>query len=180
MTQYARPDADVADGQFVNESGNNTNLYAGIDESSAGDSDFVTSTDESAFATDTMTVGLSNVTDPSSAANHIVRYRAKGYDGGMGGSVEDITVALLETSTSRASATITPATSFTDYSFTLSTGEANSITNYNNLRLKFTRLGDNGGSEQMWISQAYFECPDASASTPIAAIAMNTYRQMGE
>jgi len=126
MTQYARPDADVADGLFVNSSGNNTNLYAGIDESSASDSDFVTSTDWS-FDADDMTVGLGNVTDPSSAADHIVRYRAKGADGSMWGGVPDLTVALLETSTTRASQQITPATSFTDYSFTLSSSEANAI-----------------------------------------------------
>ena len=72
MTQYARPDSDVSDGSFLNASGNNTNLYQSIDESSASDSDYVISTD-SGYSADNMTVGLSNVTDPENAANHVVR-----------------------------------------------------------------------------------------------------------
>ena len=55
MTQYARPDSDVSDGSFLNASGNNTNLYQSIDESSASDSDYVISTD-SGYSADNMTV----------------------------------------------------------------------------------------------------------------------------
>ena len=54
MTQYARPDSDVSDGSFLNASGNNTNLYQSIDESTASDSDYVISTD-SGYSADNMT-----------------------------------------------------------------------------------------------------------------------------
>ena len=177
MTQYARPDSDVSDGSFLNASGNNTNLYQSIDESSASDSDYVISTDSS-YAADNMTVGLSNVTDPENAANHVVRYRATG-SGGMGGSVPSLTVALLEGSTQRASSTNSSvATSFTDYNFSLSTSEANAISDYTDLRLKFTRAAA-GSGPSITISQAYFECDDASGGGSTALpMAMNTYRQM--
>lgn len=179
MTQYARPDSDVSDGSFLNASGNNTNLYQSIDESSASDSDYVISTD-SGYSADNMTVGLSNVTDPENAANHVVRYRAKGDAGmGMGGSVPSLTVALLEGTTQRASSTNgSVATSFTDYNFSLSTSEANAISDYTDLRLKFTRAAA-GSGPSITISQAYFECDDASGGGSTALpMAMNTYRQM--
>jgi hypothetical protein len=161
MTQYARPDSDVSDGNWVNESLDQDNLYASIDNASTSDSDYVYSTDDG-WETSSMTVGLGNVTDPSSAADHIVRYRAKGVEGSAG--METLTVELLETSTQRATETITPTTSYVDHSFTLTTAEANAISNYDNLRLKLTRGGTDGGYFEGHISQAYFECPDASVA----------------
>ena len=161
MTQYAYPDSDVSDGSWVNESDSGENLYASIDNTqpldSGNDSDFVYSSDQS-YSADSMIVGLSNVTDPS---------RAKGDPGG-GFAIPNLTVALLETSTQRATVTITPTVGYADYSFTLTTAEANAIGNYNNLRLKFTRAAADGMWEQGYVSQAYFECPDASAPSATA------------
>ena len=46
MAQFARPDADISDGNWVNQAGNNTNLFASIDESVAADGDYIIATDE--------------------------------------------------------------------------------------------------------------------------------------
>lgn len=163
MTQTARPDSDVSDGNWTNQDENQTNLYASIDESSVSDSDYVQSQDDSA-ATDTMIVGLSDVDDPESAADHKVYFRAQGDPGG-GFSVPPLIVALLEGSTQRATVTVTPANgSYGNHNFTLTTAEANSIGDYDNLRLKLVRNSSDGGFENVRVSQAYFECPDASAS----------------
>lgn len=60
--QYGRPSSDVADGNWLNELANNTNLYESINETSASDSDYIrsgTSPDN-----DTCTVGLSSMGTP--------------------------------------------------------------------------------------------------------------------
>ena len=65
MTQYARPNADVADAEWVNASMSATNLYASIDESgTANDSDYIKS-QESGGSENWCKIGLGDtVTDP--------------------------------------------------------------------------------------------------------------------
>ena len=164
MTQYARPDSDVSDGSWVNQAGNNTNLYQSIDESGGeDDSDYVISTDDSS-ASDTMEVGLSNISDPQGSSSHVVRYRAKGSDPSGFYGIPSLTVSLRQgTGTEIASSTNSSlTTSFADYNFTLSTSEANAITDYSDLRLRFVRAAGNGASETNLVSEAWFETPDAS------------------
>ena len=45
MTQFARPDADVSDGDWLNQDDSNSNLYASIDEASHSDSDYIKAED---------------------------------------------------------------------------------------------------------------------------------------
>jgi len=173
MTQYARPDSDVSNaGGWEASSGDD--LFAMIDESSASDSDYVSveGPSDSAFI-----VALSNVSDPSSAANHKVYYRASDDSGGDGA----LTVVLLESTTARAtSVNDAVSDSITQYTFTLSTSEANSITNYNNLRLSFSADDEMAMGLVVKVTQAWFQCPDAAGGSAIVPIAMNTYRQMRE
>ena len=161
MTQYARPDSDVSDGSWVNQAGNNTNLYQSIDESGGeDDSDYVISTDDSS-ASDTMEVGLSDIVDPQTGANHVVRYRAKGSDPSGFYGIPDLTVSLRQGSgTEIASSTNSSlTTSFADYNFTLSSSEANSITDYSDLRLRFVRAMGGSASETNVVSEAFLETP---------------------
>lgn len=165
MTQYARPDADSVAGNWVNESGSGSNLYQSIDESTPSDSDYCISTD-SFGSTDTMRVELSGVTDPTSASDHKVVYRAKGTDPSGFYGIPTLTVTLKQGSTTIATATNSSLSgSFTEYTITLSSAEANNITDYTDLLLEFQR-GTNfaGGSETTSVSYAAFECPDAAVT----------------
>lgn len=148
MTQYARPDSDISTGSWTS-----TPLYQSIDEETASDADYIQSTTNS----DTCEIGLSTVTDPSSSSNHIIKYRAR--KAGQGG----LTVYLFDGTTQIASHTPTLTTVFADYSYTLTSGEADNISDYSDLRLKFTcSVGLFGGSGVSW---ADFEIPDAGASS---------------
>jgi len=177
MTQYARPDTDAGDGVWLNSAGNNTNLYSYVDETSVNDSDYIESIDSSASA-DTVILGLSSVSDPENAANHTVFYRAKMAEGMMGGG-PDLTVALFQGGSQIATKTDTGlTTSFSDDNLNLSTSEANAITDYGDLRIKFTRAAGGGaGGETATVSWCFFSCDDAAASS-IAPLAMNHFRKM--
>jgi len=160
MTQYARPDGDVSTGSWTDDSAGFENLYQAIDESgTADDTDYIYSIEQESGSPDTATFTLSNVTDPSGSTLHKVTYRAKG-DGGEG-DVPTLTVVLLDGSTSIASWTNSSvATSFTDYTNTLTATEANNISDYTDLKLRFTRAVGDPMSE-IYVSQSFFECPDA-------------------
>ena len=177
MTQYARPDADRTDGAWLNSSSNNTNLYSYVDGASAG-SDYIQSIDSSASA-DTVILDLSSVTDPENAANHTVFYRASVAAGMMGGT-PDLTIALFQGGSQIATKTDSGVTtSFSDDNLNLSTSEANAITDYGDLRIKFTRAAGGGaGGETATVSWCFFSCDDAAASSASLPMAMNTYKQM--
>lgn len=122
--QYARPTSDVSAGGWTASTG--SDLFAMLDETSANDSDYITTTSAS-----TCEVALGSLTDPASSTGHIVRYRISATGGG-------IIVRLREGTTTIASWTHDPApASLTTYSQTLSGSEADSITNYAALKLQF-------------------------------------------
>ncbi len=165
MTQYARPDADAGAGGWVNQAGSGSNLYQSIDESSPSDTDFCISTDQLG-ATDTMEVDLSDVTDPTSSSDHKVVYRAKGTDPSGFYGIPSLTVNLMQGTTAIASSVNSSlGGSFTEYTITLSSAEANNITDYTDLSIRFIR-GTNfaGGMETTSVSYAAFECPDAAVT----------------
>lgn len=141
MAQFARPDSDSHVGNWEDEGAATTNLFQSIDESSSSDADYVTS--EAAPSTSPYVAGLSSVTDPLASSGHIVRYR---YSKDTSGATIDLVVQLREGYISEASqgtliATTTHSnigTSWTAGSFTLSSGEANSITDYADLHIRWT------------------------------------------
>lgn len=142
MAQFARPNADLVDGDWLNEAASATNLYASIDEVTASDSDYI----ESAAAPSTNAVGmsLSDPTDPLVSTGHIMRYRyqkdvasgatidlviqlRQGYvnEGTLGTLIKSVTLSNI-------------SNGWTDGSTTLSAGEADSITDYSDLQLRMT------------------------------------------
>lgn len=161
MTQTGLPNSDVSDGRWLNSAGNNTNLYSYIDEAAAyNDSDYIHVTDEWG-STDICTVGLGDITDPSSAALHKFTVRSKEHGGAQ--SVE-LTVTLLQNTTGIATgSTYQPGTSYANVTTTLTAAQANSITDYNDLRLKIQAVDQGGMGTQTSVTWAYFECPDASS-----------------
>lgn len=138
---YARPAADVTDGGWTNESGSNVDLYASIDETSPGDSDYIRSSLQGQGGSDTAEVALGPLTDPAGNTNHRVSYR---YGKALGDGVGrvDLTVQLVQGTTVIASWThLDIATGLTTAQQTLGAGQADAITDYTDLRLRFTAVG---------------------------------------
>ena len=161
MAQYARPDNDTSDGRWLNNNGNNTNLYSYIDESSVDDSDYIHVTD-SMGSTDTVVFRLSDVTDPEDHSSHSVVVRAK--DAAGFGAVS-LGVILKQGSTTIKSTTFSTGSSFANHTMSLSSGEAGNISDYTDLNLTITATDNMSFFTKTSVSWAYFECPDAAAST---------------
>lgn len=136
VSAYARPISDVSAGSWTDQSGGTTNLYSVIDETSYSDADYVKSSDLTS-GTDVLEVALTSLTDPVSSTGHIVRYRYRAQ--GAAAATMDLVVSLRQgASTTIATWTHTDiGTSYVDAVQTLSSGEANSITDYTDLRLRF-------------------------------------------
>ena len=164
MTQYARPDSDVSDGNWLNSADNNTNLYSYVDESSVNDSDYIYADDQWG-STEICILGLGDVTDPSSAADHKITVRAL-ENMGFGGV--DLNVILQQGTTTIRSHTFNPSSGFANYTTTLTSSQANAITDYSDLRIKISATDQMGSEATTQVSWAYFECPDASAPSATA------------
>ena len=122
--QYARPISDASAGTWTASSG--SDLYAMLDETTASDTDYIVTNGASICE-----VALTSLSDPASSAGHVVRYRISADSGG-------ITVRLRQGTTTIATWThATAPTSLTTYEQTLTSGEADSITDYTALKLQF-------------------------------------------
>ena len=175
MAQYARPNNDPSQTtNWVPSTG--SNLYAMIDEASPNDGDWVQVTDNMSGQTETFKVDLSSVTDPVSSSNHKVTVRASD---SVGFGTIDFVVKLKQGATTIASVTsFTLSSSAADHTYTLSAGEANSITDYGSLLLEISATDTMMGATVTKVYQAFFECPDAPAPSDdgIAGIAYSPAR----
>lgn len=130
--QSAIPGADLENTGFVTEAGLNTGLFQSINETSPNDSDFI-KTNPSGPGTFVYEADLTALEEPLTRDNHMVKYRL----GAVGEGDTSITVHLRQGLTTIASWTHTGLTDFTTFSRVLTTTEAQSITDYNDLRLRF-------------------------------------------
>lgn len=74
MAQFARPDADTFNGHgWTEDDGDTTNMFQEVDESSPSDTDFVRS--PATPTADVVVFRLSDVVDPVSSSNHVMRVR---------------------------------------------------------------------------------------------------------
>jgi len=155
MVQIALPDADIVAGSWTAVGGPST-LFDAVDDGMASDSEYM----EDIANNTTAELGLQTVTDPVGNIGHILRVRLQG--NGSGGP-ERCQVALFEGATQRAiSGFMTSRAAWDTQTYTLTTGEADAITAYTDLRIKI--ISSNlGGGETMWVSGAEFEVPDAPA-----------------
>lgn len=142
-TQTALLASDVSnpDGWKREDTGT-SDLYVSVDESSYSDSDYIYTSIE-ASNTKYFILGLSGVKDPKSSSDHTLSYRTW-CDASSGVT---LSIALYQGAVSIKSqnATLTAST-WVAGSFTLSSGEADSITDYRNLRVRVT-LVDGGANE---------------------------------
>lgn len=143
MAQFARPDADLVIGSWTEDDDTTDALFGEIDEATRDDADFDKSEDLTAAGdTSAFAVSLSDVTDPESSSGHTIRAALRK----QGTAQMDATVELRQGYTSEASqgtliATLSQSaltTSFTEYTHTLSSAEADAITDYTDLQLRFT------------------------------------------
>jgi hypothetical protein len=162
MTQYARPDLDVSNtGGWSPSTG--SDLFAVIDESSTNDADYVSVSGGMSASSKEFEVGLGNITDPQSSADH--KFVVRSGDMSGVGAVE-MTFLLKQGSTTIASSgPQSMSGSPVNYTTTLSSSEADSITDYNDLRIHVGAIDSMMMDEEMRVFQAYFEAPDAPASS---------------
>lgn len=178
MVQFARPDNDDAIGSWTDEAAGTTDIYTGIDEVTAEDTELIESEADPSLSA--CVIGLSTVTDPEGNVNHIVRYRyQKRMTGGGSPGVIDVTVELREGATVRASQThIGIAEAVTAGTFTLSGAEADAITDYSDLNVRFTADKTSGARTSFGgFTWAEFEVPNAPGGLGIP-IVMHHYKQL--
>lgn len=162
MTQTARPNADDSTGGWASTE---SDLHSAIDEGSVSDSDYISATDgEMSGSALVCQIGLESVSDPSDHTNTKFVYRWKG-EGYGDGSIA-FTAALKSGSSTIVTSNPSYAGSFTTVTVNLSTSEASSISNYNDLSLVFSATDTaTSGSTIAKVSWAYFECPSASGGS---------------
>jgi hypothetical protein len=161
VPNFARPSADVSRGSWTTQSGATTNLWSTIDEATADDADFVQSAlgDNTAYE-----VRLSSVAPAIIARLHSVTLR--GRKDQSAGNTKGVTVALFQGATQIASQDF-PALAATVNQEVINIPKsiASSITNYADLRLRFTPTGitSGGGSRRrVVIPQAFLQVPQAT------------------
>ena len=143
MAQFGRPSADTNNpDSYTDEGGGSTNIYTHIDEVTEADSDYIRTV--ATPTSDVFVTKLSSVTDPVSSTGHIMRM-ATATDLASQEAIDftqqlrqayvsEGTQGTLIASQSRTGVT---STSFTVSTYTLSAGEADSITDYANLYYRF-------------------------------------------
>lgn len=169
MVQYARPDSDITKGNWDDPNGNNNDvLFDDIDEVVASDADYIESPDNP--SAEVCEVGLSDVDDPLGNTDHFVRIRYQAPESGGGGPADiDFTIALMEGAVERASwiEQPNPPSVWATVEKTLSSGEADSITDYTDLRLRFTANKTGGArTTNIDVSWAELEVPLPAGEAP--------------
>lgn len=160
MVQIARPDSDISTGGWEPQGSTaETTLWASLDEVTANDgTDYIEALNGENI---TCEVGLdSSITDPGGNTGYFLRLRCQGT--GTGGP-ERCSIALFEGAIQRAvSGNFTSRGVWGDQFYELSIAEADAITAFTDLRIKITS-SNLGASEDMWVTQAFFEVPDVPA-----------------
>lgn len=157
--QYSRPNSTVASATWGFVGGS---FFGAIGEVVADDTDYIWASAGGSI-TDAE-VGLSAVSDPSSSSDHTVYFRYSTTTVPPYAAPNELTVSLYEGATLIASDTVEPTGTITTGSFTLSGPEADAITDYSALSLRFG-YNYGGFGDEIRIYQAYLEVPDAGAGT---------------
>jgi len=154
MAQFARPTSDISVNGWSPSTG--ATLYGCIDEASASDADYITNN-----AVAYSEVGLSSLDDPHSSSGHVVRYRLQRTPTNR---TITIVVRLYQGSTQIASWTHADPPAWALYEQTLTGAQADSITDYTDLRLRFDITAIQNSQANGQISWAELEVPDAGES----------------
>jgi len=139
MVQIVRLIADVSVGNWTKQDLGATNLYTVVDETIADDTDYIRVTNPN---NDVYIGQWGPIGDPATGTGHIYRYELVK----IGADVVDMTVSLYEGTTEIASWTHYGVTTMpTAYAQTLTSTQANSISDYSALRLRVWATINNPG-----------------------------------
>lgn len=142
MSQFARPTQDTTRVNWEEDDGTTATIFDQINSSTVDDLSYIRT--GLAPAGSAYVTKLSPVVDPVSSSGHVVAYRYR--KDATGGDVVNLLVELRQAYVSEgsqgtliASLTHTDITGvdWTDGTFTLSGGQADAITDYANLYLRF-------------------------------------------
>jgi hypothetical protein len=120
--RYARPDADVSDGDWLPSTPGD--LYAMLDEETASDTDYIYTETAS-----TCVIRLSDVADPGTSTGHVIRFKVPSGFTPQG----SLRVVLKQGATEIAEAHNGTVTAGTLYEYTLTGTQADAITDYTDL-----------------------------------------------
>lgn len=155
--QYARPTATNAHTGWLNQASSATNLHLSVDEAVVDDSDYVSGE----FNAQPLNFTLGSVSDPAGNVNHFIHVRYRYHSGTANFT---LTIKLKQNTTTKATFTRTVDVStaeWIDYIATLSSGQADSITDYSILHLEFQNTITDG-DEVVDIAQCFVEVPAVS------------------
>jgi hypothetical protein len=162
VASFARPSADIARGSWTTNSGGTTNLWSAIDEDPFDDADYVLS---SATANDTYEFRLSAVTPAPINRLHILNYRVR--KSAALGNTRGVDVSLVQggmiiATQSHPDLTIVAAT----LPLLLTAQQGAAITDYTDLRVRFTATGTVSGAagvrRSVWATWAQLRVPDST------------------
>ncbi len=156
MAQFARPDSDVTTGGWT-PNGGPVSLFDTLNEIVIDDADFSESANNP--TADLMEVGLSSIDDPVGNTGHVLRYRYQ-KDAAAGRQI-DLTVSLLEGADVIASFVhVNIGNPWVTQAQLLTSPQADAITDYTDLRIRFTANDVGGGAARAaQVSFAEFEIP---------------------
>jgi hypothetical protein len=165
MPQYARPCDDVTVGSWTT-----TPLWQKLDETVRDDGDYISSPTNPTTPTNNCEIKLSTVSTPSNRLNHILKYTYR--KSASAGRTINVTVKLLQGSTLIKSWTHTNISEvWTQGTQTLTEEEANQITNYGDLRVRYEpSYSGTGSSRSCQWSWCVFEVPKASTGMGLTVI----------
>lgn len=163
MAQYAVPDGDITTSVWTT-----TPLWSKVEEGAPGDDTRVVS-DANPSVTEAFVVSLSSVTDPSSSSGHVIRAKWRNELTGVSdiefwcelrqGYTDEISQGTLI-----GTLNVVVTTEQTDQTdtYTLTSGEADSITDYTDLFLRTAcQKSGGGGNPQGGVDFIELEVPDA-------------------
>ena len=141
MAQFGRPSTDTVNEGYTDQAGGSTTIYTTIDETTFDDADYVRSA--LAPTNDVYVTKLTNIEDPLVSTGHVLRYRYR-KDSAAGAQI-DLTVQLRQGYVSEVSqGTLIATQSHTNIAetataaaYTLSGAEADAITDYTSLYVRF-------------------------------------------
>jgi len=170
MAQLVAPISDITNPITWN------GTFADIDEASANDSDFGYCDDK---ATGTVEFKLGSFTDPLGSVGHIIRCRVSKTDGGVpniavgSGGNSTVTISLYQSTTLIQTLVTTHSVGlWEDLSYTISGSNADNITDYSDLRVRFDYVGGAGSPANrrgVAVSWLQGEVPSVAATTNVNA-----------
>ena len=142
MPQFCRPDADTTLGNYTNQAGGAVDIFNVIDEVAQDDADYIRS--PTSPVNEVYVCRLSDVTDPVSSVNHIIRMRTatdlanqESLDFTQQLRMTYVNEGAQGTLIASQSRTGVTSTTFTTSTYTLAGAEADAITNYTALFFRF-------------------------------------------